>query len=107
MTASDEWPTYKMARDLAGGKVFPVSEYVILQTAHKAGIGRKMGRCIVFSVDDVQRLYEALPVPSDSCIAPSHQTRASPSADADLKKALELLRKPSRKKLRARRRLTE
>jgi hypothetical protein len=31
-----------MARDLASGKVFPVSE-AILQTARKYGIGRKMG----------------------------------------------------------------
>jgi len=26
------WPAYKMARDLASGNVFPVSEAVILQT---------------------------------------------------------------------------
>src|SRR5580658_3500077 len=32
--------TYKRARDLAG-TVFPVSEFVILDAAHKAGIGRK------------------------------------------------------------------
>jgi len=36
-----EWPAYRMARDLASGKVFPVSEAVILQTARKHGIGRK------------------------------------------------------------------
>ena len=34
-----EWPAYKMARDLANGKVFPVSETVIMQTARKHGIG--------------------------------------------------------------------
>jgi len=34
-----EWPAYKMARDLANGKVFPVSETVIMQTACKHGIG--------------------------------------------------------------------
>jgi hypothetical protein len=39
-----EWPAYKLARDLASGKVFPVGEAVILQTARKHGIGRKMGR---------------------------------------------------------------
>jgi hypothetical protein len=33
-----EWPAYKMARDLANGKVFPVSETVIMQTACN-GIG--------------------------------------------------------------------
>ena len=32
-----EWPAYKMARDLANGKVFPVSEAVIMQTARKPG----------------------------------------------------------------------
>ena len=34
-----EWPAYEMARDLANGKVFPVSEAVIMQTARKHGIG--------------------------------------------------------------------
>jgi hypothetical protein len=41
-----EWPAYKLARDLASGKVFPVGEAVILQTARKHGIGRKMGCAI-------------------------------------------------------------
>ena len=40
-----DWPQYKMARELAG-TVFPVSEAVILQTARKHGIGRKMGRAV-------------------------------------------------------------
>jgi hypothetical protein len=56
------WPSYKMARDLAGS-VFPVSEAVILQCARKYGIGRKMGRAIIFGPDDCQRLYEVLPCP--------------------------------------------
>ena len=62
-----EWPAYKMARDLANGKVFPVSEAVILQTARKHGIGRKMGRAVIFSSEDCHRLYEVLPCPSGSC----------------------------------------
>ena len=41
-------PRYLRARDLAG-VVFPVSEAVILHEARKAGIGRKLGRAIVFS----------------------------------------------------------
>jgi hypothetical protein len=41
-----EWPNYRIARDLASGKVFPVSEALILQTARKHGIGRKMGCAI-------------------------------------------------------------
>jgi integrase len=42
-----DWPKYRMARDLAG-KVFPVTEALILQTARKHGIGRKMGRSHIF-----------------------------------------------------------
>ncbi len=57
-----DWPSYKRARDLAGA-VFPVSEAMILQLARQHGVGRKAGRCIVFSIDDIQRLYEVLPCP--------------------------------------------
>lgn len=32
-----EWPTSNLARDLAGGKVFPASEAIILQTGRKHG----------------------------------------------------------------------
>jgi hypothetical protein len=56
---------YKRARDLAG-TVFPVSEAVILAAARKAGIGRKFGRVILFSPDDVHQLYEVMPCPSGS-----------------------------------------
>jgi hypothetical protein len=63
-----EWQTYRMARDLAG-TVFPASEAVILQAARKLGIGRKMGRVIIFSPEDCHRLYEALPCPSSSFAA--------------------------------------
>jgi hypothetical protein len=45
-----------MARDLASGKVFPVSEAVILQTARKHGIGRKMGRAVIFSPEDCKNI---------------------------------------------------
>ena len=57
-----EWPVYKMARDLAG-TVFPVSEAVILQTARKHGIGRKMGRAIIFSPDDCQHFMRSCHAP--------------------------------------------
>ena len=56
---------YVMARDLAG-PVFPVSEDLVLREARKHGIGRKMGRVIIFSPDDIQRLYEVMPCPSSS-----------------------------------------
>ena len=59
-----DWPSYKRARDLAGA-VFPISEAMILQLARQHGVGRKAGRCIVFSIDDVQRLYEVLPCPQN------------------------------------------
>jgi hypothetical protein len=38
-TKEAHWPTFQLARELAG-KVFPVSEAVILQTARKYGIAR-------------------------------------------------------------------
>jgi hypothetical protein len=85
-------PRYAMARDLAGA-VFPVSEAVILQEARKAGIGRKMGRAIVFSPDDVQQLYEALsPCRSRSSAGPGRRSGSSgaPSKGSALKKALAL-----------------
>jgi hypothetical protein len=95
-----EWPAYKMARDLANGKIFPVSEAVIMQTARKHGIGRKMGRAIIFSPEDCHRLYEVLPCPSGSSAAQNHPigSFAALSAESALKKALELTTKKSRKK---------
>src|SRR5215467_5615842 len=71
-----DWPSYKRARDLAGA-VFPVSEAVILQLAREHGVGRKAGRCIVFSVDDVRRLYEVLPCPSKSSADQNRNTGSS------------------------------
>src|SRR5262245_37333398 len=86
------WPEYKRAKDLAGA-VFPVSEDVILRVARKHGIGRKMGRAVVFSPTDVQQLYEALPsCHSKSSVVPNHPigSSAAPSAESALKKALAL-----------------
>src|SRR6516162_4915137 len=85
-----EWPKYRKASDLAGA-VFPASEAVILQTARKHGIGRKMGRAIIFSPEDCERLYEALPCPSDLSVAQNRPTGsyAAPSAESALRKALE------------------
>lgn len=45
---SHSCPTFRRARDLAG-TVLPVSEAVILQAARKYGIGRKLGRAIIFA----------------------------------------------------------
>jgi hypothetical protein len=76
------WPRFLRAADLAGA-VFPVSEAVILQEARKAGVGRKMGRAIVFSSDDIKQLYEALsPCRSSSSPAPSRLTGSSGGASA-------------------------
>ena len=84
-----EWPSYRKASDLVG-TVFPVSETVILDTARKHGIGRKMGRSVIFSMSDCDRLYEVLPCPSSSSVAPSRPTGSSagPSGESALKKAL-------------------
>ena len=95
----DDWPAYKRACDLSGS-IFPVSEAVILATARKHGIGRKMGRTTIFSREDIQHLYEVLPCPSGSCAAPNHPTGSSapPSGASALKKALAHLTDGSRKK---------
>ena len=81
-----------MARDLAG-TVFPVGEAVILGMARKHQIGRKMGRTIIFSLDDCQKLYEVLPCPSGSFAAPNRPigSSAALSAESALKKALALV----------------
>lgn len=84
---------YKRARDLAG-TVFPVSEAVILAAARKAGIGRKVGRTIVFSPDDTHRLYkEAFQPCSNSSVAPNRPigSRAALSGASAMKKAHKLL----------------
>src|SRR5262245_41378376 len=95
----DDWPAYKRACDLSGS-IFPVSEAVILSTARKHRIGRKMGRTIIFSREDIQHLYEVLPCPSGSCAAQNHPTgsSAAPSGASALKKALAHLTDGSRKK---------
>src|SRR5262245_27774543 len=96
---ADQWPAFRLARDLAG-EVFPVSEAVILQTARRHGIGRKMGRATIFGPDDCMALYEVLPCPSSSSNAPSPPTGSSagPSAESALKKALALASDASRRK---------
>jgi hypothetical protein len=84
---------YKRARDLAW-TVFPVSEAVILAAARKVNIGRKGGRTMMFSPDDLHRLYEEAFQPcSNSSAAPSRPsgTSAVPSGAAALKKARKLL----------------
>jgi hypothetical protein len=99
LRADIPWPSFAMARDLAGA-VFPVSEAVILQTARKHGIGRKMGRAIVFSPDDCTQLYEVLPCPSISSVVQNRRTgsSAAPSGESALRKALALATSESPKK---------
>jgi hypothetical protein len=91
---------YLMARDLAG-TVFPVSADLILREARKHGIGRRMGRVIIFSPDDCQQLYEVLPpCHSSSFAAPNHRigSCAAPSGASALKKLQALLTDDSPKK---------
>src|SRR5262249_54753643 len=89
---------YVMARDLAG-TVFPVSEDSILREARKHGIGRKMGRAIIFSPADIQHLYEVLPCYGSSAAA-SRQigSSAAPSGASALKKVQALLTDDSPRK---------
>ena len=62
--------------------VFPVSEATLQAHARKHAIGRMLGRTRVFSADDVIKLYEVLPCPSDSSNAHGPLTGSSgvPSA---------------------------
>jgi hypothetical protein len=93
-------PRYVMARDLAG-TVFPASADLILREARRHGVGRKMGRTIIFSLpQDVQHLYEVLPCPSGSFAAPNPRIglSAAPSGASALKRVLEQLTDASPKK---------
>lgn len=85
-----DWPSWRRAKDLAG-TVFPVGEATILEHARRHGIGRKFGRCVIFSPADCLRLAEALPCPSRSSAAQKAPTGSSvaPSGASVLKKALE------------------
>ena len=58
---SSEIPKFLRAKDLVLAGTFPVSENVLLQAARRHGIGRKIGRTIIFSPSDINLLYEALP----------------------------------------------
>ena len=52
-----------------------ISEAVILRVARQHGIGKKMGRAIIFSPDDIEKLYEALPSCSRSSGDQSRRAR--------------------------------
>ncbi|MCL2430175.1 MAG: hypothetical protein FWD12_13180 [Alphaproteobacteria bacterium] len=98
----DRWPKFMTAGDLAGS-VFPVSQAVILQQARKHGLGRKMGRAVIFSPEDCQQLYEALSgchSSSFNVVTTNRRSGSSegPSAAAALTKARALLKGKSRKK---------
>jgi hypothetical protein len=96
----DGWPKYLTARDLAG-PVFPVSEAVILDAAREHGLGRRLGRAVIFTPEDCQQLYEVLPCHSLSSNAQKAPTGSSGglSGAAALKKALALATDRSPKKL--------
>src|SRR5262249_25886001 len=89
---------YVMARDLAG-PVFPVREDSILREARKHGIGRKMGRAIIFSPADIQHLYEVLPCYGSSAAASRPiGSSPAPSGASALKKVLAQLTHASPRK---------
>ncbi|HEX4197590.1 MAG TPA: hypothetical protein VHZ26_09110 [Caulobacteraceae bacterium] len=100
------WPTIKTARDLVLDRIVPCSEELLKTLAKRHGIGRKLGRAIVFTPDDVSALIQALPRSArapergDSCAGES----ARPSAEAALAKALLLSAAPKPKTARSGRR---
>src|SRR5208282_540501 len=92
-------PKYRTARQLVGDGTFPVPQSTLLRHARAHGIGRKAGRNILFSENDVTAVYEAFPcsnssgdpkAPTGSCVALS--------GDKALKKVLALLTEKSPKK---------
>ena len=97
--ARADWPKFVTARELAGS-VFPVSQELILREARKHGIGRKMGRTVIFSLEDCTKLYEVLTCPSDWSGVPNRQIGSSvaPSGASALKKALAHLTNDSPRK---------
>src|SRR5215475_4136927 len=100
---SSNWPSYRKASDLVGS-VVPVSEEVLLQTARKHDIGRKLGRTVIFSPEDLTKLYEALPCHSNSHAAQNRPigSCAAPSAESALRSLrARLTRKPPKKSVRS------
>ena len=92
-------PKFRTARQLVGDGTFPVSQAVLLKHARKHGIGRKLGRAIIFSDADVTSLYEVSTCSSSSNVqkAPTGSCVALSGASA-LKKALALLTEKQPKK---------
>jgi hypothetical protein len=94
------FPTYRTAAELAG-PVFPVSKQVILATARRHRIGRKMGRVILFSPDDCQRLYQELVPPCRSNSSPPAKQKpkayssAAHTSESVWTRAAELTNDPS------------
>ena len=95
-------PKYRTAKQLIADGTFPapVSQATVLKHAKAHGIGKKVGRVILFNNADVDALYEAFPCPSKSSKGPKAPTGicAALSADKALKKAQALLTKSSPKK---------
>ena len=92
-------PKFRTAHQLVGDGTFPVSQATLLRHAREHGIGRKMGRTIIFSDADVSSLYEVSTCSSSSSVqkAPTGSC-AAPSGASALKKALALLtEKPPKK----------
>jgi hypothetical protein len=63
-------PKYRTAKQLVADGTFPVSQTTLLKIAKEHGVGKKMGRTIMFSIEDTDKLYETLPCPSNSSGAP-------------------------------------
>lgn len=56
-----DWPTIRTARQLVEAEIVPCSETTLKALAKTHGIGRKLGRCIVFQPAAAKfREYEAL-----------------------------------------------
>jgi hypothetical protein len=82
---------YMTAAQLSG-TVFPLSVDSILRIARQNGIGRRMGKSIIFSPNDIEALYEVSPCPSSSNAGTTAQTGscAALCGESALKKALAL-----------------
>ena len=88
----DTWPQIKTARQLVEQGIIPVSENKLRAIARQYGIGRMIGRTLIFNPEDIASLLKVLPCPSNSHgdMARPIGTFAAPSEDSMLTRALAL-----------------
>lgn len=93
----------KTAKALVLEGILPCSDDTVRALAKRHGIGRMLGRTLIFTPEDITRLLESLPRPSGpfGSIGPATGGYAGPSQTTAYERALEMaLAKRPRKKAR-------